>query len=697
MGDLGGDLVGYDLAGGVATITLNHPPLNALSHALRAGLLAALTRAEDDPAVGAIVIEAAGRSWPVGADIREFGHPPKAPGLPDLCARIEACPRPVIAVMHGTALGGGLELALATAYRVAQSALKVGLPEVTLGLLPGAGGTQRLPRLIGPEAALEMMLDGAQMGAEKALALGLIDLVVNENPGEAARRRAADHVSGKRPLATAAERTARGAMPAGRYLQAIEDARVEPRGAHEKAAPLIIDCVEAALLLPPAQGHARERAAFEDLMATAESRALRHAFLAERIAAKSFAAPANLPQIARVAIIGGGGIGASLAPMLLRKGMSVTIIETDATSLARSLTLIARAEEAAVALGDQTEAERESSWARLSGAHGAMNAAAAADLVIDATADDLARRAALLATLGGLLPHEAPILSVTRALDPVALAGATGDASLHASLYLREPVRRQTLLEVAAADEAGPAVMGAVAALARHLGWRVVRAGPIPGFIAPWLDSALADAADRCLGRGALPGEIDRACRQLGLVSGAYEAEDFYGPSHPLVLHRLRRAGVGEEPVAGDLRRWLVAEGRTGRRQGKGWHIYRADGSWQADPAIEAELSGERPRFRFLPEDLQRRLLAALANAGAWLLSEGRARRPAEVDAVAMAHGFPRWRGGPMRAADETGLLLLRDDLRRWADEAGDGFWTPAPIWDDLIREGRGFGDLDRD
>ncbi|MEZ5887379.1 MAG: enoyl-CoA hydratase-related protein [Paracoccaceae bacterium] len=697
MGELGGELVRYDLAGGVATITLDHPPLNALSHPLRAGILAALSAAEDDPDVGAIVIEAAGRSWPVGADIREFGQPPKAPGLPELCARIEACAKPVIAVMHGTALGGGLELALAAAYRVAQAALKVGLPEVTLGLLPGAGGTQRLPRLIGPEAALEMMLDGAQIGAEKALALGLIDLMVNENPGAAARRRAADHVNGKRPLATATERAARGGIAAGRYLQAIEDARVEPRGAHEKAAPLIIDCVEAALLLPPAQGHARERAAFEDLMATAESRALRHAFLAERIAAKSFSPPADLPPIARVAIIGGGGIGASLAPLLLRKGPSVTIIEADATRLARTLTLIARAEEAAVALGDQTEAEREASWARLSGAQGALNAAAAADLVIDATVDDLGQRAALLATLGGLMPHEAPILSVTRALDPLALAGATGDASLHASLYIREPVRRQTILEVAASPTASPAVLGAVAALARHLGWRVVRPGPVPGFIAPWLDSALADAADRCLARGALPGEIDRACKLLGLVSGAFEAEDFYGPTHPLVVHRLRRDGVGEDPLAADLRRWLVAEGRTGRRQGKGWHIYRADGSWQADPAIEAELAGERPRFRFLPDDLQRRLMAALANAGAWLLSEGRAHRPAEIDTVAMAHGFPRWRGGPMQAADEAGLLLLRDDLRKWADEAQDNFWTPAPIWDDLVREGRAFGDLNRD
>jgi 3-hydroxyacyl-CoA dehydrogenase len=687
--------VRYAVADGVATLTLCQPPLNTLGHALRSAIEAAFLRATADPAVKAIVLAAEGRSWPVGADIREFGRPPQPPGLPDLLARIEASDKPVIASLHGTALGGGLELALVASYRVSTSSLRTGLPEITLGLLPGAGGTQRLPRLVGADAALDMMLTGAPIGAEHALAIGLVDLVVGESPDEAAQRRALDHAAGRRPLPTTRERTLRTAQDAGRYLAAVEEVRAQPRAAHERAAVQIIDCVEAAILLPPDLGLAKERAAFLDLVASPQARALRHVFLSERRLARVLDPPAEPVELGRIAVVGGGGIGAGLATALIRKGVRVTLFETDATTLAAALTRIARAEEASVALGERTEAEREAAWARLSAGHGDPSAGlAGADLVIDCTGEDQDRRIAVLARIGGALADGVPILSVTNALDPQLLADASGDATLHASLYLREPVRRLALAEIALPAEAGERVVGAALALAQLLGWRYLRPGPRPGFLGPRLLSAYLDAADRCLAGGADPAEIDRAMLAFGMANGPFGLEDVIGLRGAELAHPVRRPDVAEDPTAAALRDWLATIGRTGRRASRGWHTSRGDGSSEADPIVHDQAAVMRPHVAAAATAIQRRIMGALANEGAWLLSEGRAHAPYEIDLAMLARGYPRWRGGPMQSADEAGLLLLRDDLRAWAEATGDAFWQPAPLWDDLIREGRTFGDL---
>ncbi len=687
------DLVRYECDRGVAVLTLAQPPLNMLGQPLRAALAAAFDRAAADPGVGAIILTAEGQSWPVGADIREFGRPAAPPLLPDVLLRIAGSAKPVIAALRGSVLGGGLELALVAAFRVAVSTVRLGLPEITLGLIPGAGGTQRLPRLVGADAALDLMLTGTPVTAERALQMGLIDLVVNENPEEAARRRALDHVSGRRPLATAGARAMRPQQDATRFFYAIEDARAFPRPARDRAARAVIDCVEAALLLPPALGLAKERAMFDDLAATPEARALRHMFFAERQAARTL--PAGQPLvISHVGVVGGGGIGTGLVTALLRKGLPVTLIEADAAALTQTLTRIARAEEAAVQLGERTEAEREAAWARLDARHGDHAALRAADLVIEATVEDQAARLSVLAQLGGVLPHDVPILSVTSALDPQTLADATGDPSLHASLYLTEPVRRVTLAELATAAEAGPVVIGAAQALARLMGWRLLRPGPEPGFLGRRLATSYRDAGDRCLAQGAHPIEVDQAARAYGLANGPFELADLFGPFHPQMLHAVRRDGVAENPVTQALRAWLVASDRLGRRAGAGWHNYRGDGSAGADPVVQAEANQERRHIRLAADQLARRLWAAMANEGAWMLLERRARRPFEVDLVAVANGYPRWRGGPMQTADEAGLLSVRNDLRSWADETGDAFWSPAPLWDDLIRNGRRFGDL---
>lgn len=712
---------GWQVTDGVAIVTLDNPPLNALGAGLRASIAEGIDRAMADPAIGAVVLRAAGRSWPVGADIREFGKPPVDPILPDLCTAIANAPKPVIAALHGAALGGGLELALAAAFRVAAADMTLGLPEVTLGILPGAGGTQRLPRLIGPKPALDMILTGTAIPADRAQQLGLVDLVAPAGAGpeavfSLALKLATGHVSGRRGLPAAGQRPMGGFADPAAALSVIEAARARRFASHERAAPRIIDCVEAALLLPPAQGLALERAAFLELVATPEARALRHAFLSERRGAKSLPAVAAKLKPAHVALAGGARMVAALAGPLLAGDVRVTLVGQDAPGLSRVLTRLAKAEETAVQRGDKTEAARRRDWDRVAARPGAADAALAAaaaehgpaDFLVDCgpvdeTADPGLRRVGLRALAAGL-GTATPILSVLPpegaagiAADPMILLDA--DRDRHAILALTAPLRRMALAEVAATDAAASGPPGAAMQfLARLLGWRTVRQGPVPGFLGPLLATALADAADRVMAMGAAPHEIDLALRQCGLPSGPFETADLAGPEDWLRRTPFRRAGVTEEPLAAEMRAALAAEGAQGRRAGRGWHLHPSSGPWKADPAVQARIDALRPRRRRLGAPAILRLVSAgLANAGAWALAEGRARQPSDIDIVALAQGFPRWRGGPMQHADEVGLLGLRDDLRGWAAAADDAFWQPAPLWSELIREGRRFGDLNAD
>lgn len=715
--------VGLEVANGVAVVTLNHPPLNTLGQELRAGIADAMDRALAAPDVDVILLRAVGRSWPVGADIREFAKPPVAPSLPDLCTAIAAAPKPVIAALHGSVLGGGLELALVAAYRIASADVRLGLPEVTLGILPGAGGTQRLPRLIGAAAALNMILSGTPVTAPEAHRLGLVDLVAPGGADGAATADAAfalalklaqSHVSGQRRLHTASARPMGGSADAGAYLDAVQAARARRFGPHERAAPRIIDCVESALLLPAAQGLTLERAAFLDLVATPEARALRHAFLSERRGAKSLSIRQDGPAPEHVALAGGCRIAAGLAGALLGAGLRVTLVGDDSAGLARVLTRLAKAEEAAVATGAKTEAARQAAWQRIAARPGDVPAALHAasqehgpvDLFVECgPADELAglapRRSALVAVTQGL-SAEAPILSV---LPPQGAAVLAGDALALATtdelrnrlaiLAMTAPYRKMALAEVALNDTAASGPAGAALQLfLRALDWRAVRQGPVAGFLGPRLATALSDAADRCLAAGAAPHEIDVALRQAGLSAGPFESADLAGPDDWLRRYPDRRADVTEAAIARQLREALLANGRTGRRSGRGWHDHPTTGPWKPDAEVIAMADNLRKRARIGGAGLWRRVLAGMANDAAWALAEGRARQPSDIDLVALAQGFPRWLGGPMQAADEAGLLGMRDDLRTWAGATGDAFWTPAPLWDELIREGRRFADL---
>lgn len=675
------DLVRYAVADGVAVLTMDNPPLNALGHGLREALAQAFDAAEADEGVAVICLMAAGRSWPVGADIREFGQPARRPTLPDLCQRIQTSQKPVIAALHGTALGGGLELALVAALRVAADDCEVGLPEVSLGLLPGAGGTQRLPRLIGAAPALELMLSGRRIGAKQALALGLVDRITNGSLLDMVLSLAAAHVSGRKPLPTAGQRLVTGQRDQATYLEAVGAARAIARPAHDRAAPRIIDCVEAAILLPESAGLAFERTAFEDLLLTPEARALRYAFLAERRGARSLPAlaPDATPVITRVSIVGGGAIGCALAARLAESSVPVTLIEADQTSLRRAQNRVTRSLQAAGAVGGIQLLSLSTSPA----------AASDADLVIEAANETQAVKQGVLNALAGVVAPDTPILSISCAIDPAQLAEAAGGQGRHATLWLCEPVRRAELVEMVAGTTPGPSVPAAQV-FARIMGWRLL--GQAHGPLAPIYLCGLRDLADRLVTAGMVPFAVDRAVRGHGLAIGPFEWRDIFGPDHVLSRLDFRRPGVDVRDALAD---WLRGQDRLGRRSGSGYHIYAdAAGKAAPDPEVEALLTRLRPSAARLPAEIADLMVAGLANTGAWALSDGRARCPSDFDLVAMAHGYPRWRGGPMRNADEVGALRLRAVLRAMA-EAGDPFWEPAPIWDELIKNGQGFGALD--
>jgi len=475
-----GSVVRPERLGAILVLVIDAPPVNALGHALRQALWDGLTLAEADPTVTAVVLAAEGRTFPAGADITEFGLAPRAPLLPELCDRIEGCLKPVVAALHGTALGGGLELALAARGRVMARGAQVGLPEVKLGLLPGAGGTQRLPRLVGAQAALDMMLDGGQVGAESALAMGLVDLVAEADVLIETAVALAE-VLAERPVPATRDRT-EGTRDPQAYAAAVAVAREMVGEAATEAPSRIIDCVEAALLLPFVQGLAFERAAFGDLVGSEAAIALRHGFLAERRAVKGFA-PVPLRA---VTVVGAGPEGADLALAALRAGLVVTLADADQDRLVPGLQRIAAASEAAVEGGQITAAARDDDWSRLIPALADDPGTGTADAVV-LTGDFVG---AEMPAIAAPKAAGAPVirLGVELILPPgrrlaEVLAGADG-AGVAATVALARRLGRLPVICQAASGVAGP-LSAALAAAAGHLAKRHGRAA-VEGALAAW-------------------------------------------------------------------------------------------------------------------------------------------------------------------------------------------------------------------
>jgi 3-hydroxyacyl-CoA dehydrogenase len=689
----------------IALVTIDNPPVNALGVAVRHGLLEAIAQADADASVHAVLITGVGKAFIAGADIREFGLPPQAPSLPDVCNAIEACGKPVVAAIHGPALGGGLEVAMAAHYRVATAASKLGLPEVQLGLLPGAGGTQRAPRLVGAQAALDLMLSGRHIGAQEALRMGLIDHVATSDDIQAegiahVRHLLAERAPTRRTRDASAALSDRAAQQA-----AIDAARAEvakKRGLFSPAK--IVDCVQAALHQSFEDGLRVERTLFEECLASPQRAGLIHAFFAEREVLKAPETKAAKPRaIEQVGVIGGGTMGAGIAVAMLDAGLRVTMIERDEQALSQGRARVEKVYDGLVAKGRLTAPGKADILARFASAtdYGALSQA---DLVVEAVFEDMAVKHAVFAELDKVCKPGAVLATNTSYLDVNEIAASVSRPQDVIGLHFFSPAHIMKLLEIVVPAKVSADVVATGFDLAKRLKKVPVRAGVCDGFIGNRILATYRTAADHMLEDGASPYDIDKMARAFGFAMGPYEVSDLAGGDIGWAT-RKRRAAT-RDPAARyvHIADRLCERGWFGQKTGRGWYRY-ADGARTGtpDPEVLAIIDEARREAgitapkAFTADELQRRYLAAMVNEGAKVVEEGIALRPLDVD-VTLVHGygFPRWRGGPMKYADVGGLRSILADIRAFAKE-DPLFWQPAPLLVKLAEEGQDFESLNKE
>ncbi|MDO5604747.1 MAG: 3-hydroxyacyl-CoA dehydrogenase NAD-binding domain-containing protein [Paracoccus sp. (in: a-proteobacteria)] len=683
-----------EIRGDTLILTIDNPPVNVISQPVRAGLLDACIKARagvDAGQIARVIVTGAGRSFVAGADAREFDGPALDPQLPDVLAALMALP--AIAAINGAALGGGYEIALACRLRIAAPDALIGLPEVTLGVVPGSGGTQRLARLIGLERAFPLVSTGTTLKARAALAEGLVD-ALNDDPLAAAL--AVDPASlgpaidDLPPPAPAPEAARAARANAGRRM----------RG---QIAPLrAIELMELAAELPPAEAMARERATFLELRAGAQARALRHVFFAERSTGGSPALKQVEPApVDHVLVAGGGTMGAAIAYALNNAGIKITLLEHDEAAATRARANVARLFDEAVSRGKLDPAEAARRQTETFGfIHGETAELPAVDMAIEAVFEDLAVKRALFTRLGRDLPAGTILATNTSYLDVNRISEVVPRPERFLGLHFFAPAHLMRLVEVIRAEHSAPRTLATAFALTRRLRKVAVEAGVCDGFIGNRILTHYRAAADVALLEGALPAEVDAAMVEFGMAMGPYETQDLSGLDIAYA-NRKRKRDAGETPRGRPVPvadRLVEDEGRLGRKTGSGWYDY-PDGRPVASDHVAAMIrtaSDEAgvARRAFGSEELSRRLALAMIAEAADIVDEGIAARPADVDLVLIhGYGFPRWRGGPMRLADEWGLPALLAEYEALAAADPVSWQVPALIRR-LVREGRSLSDL---
>ncbi|MGX9355674.1 3-hydroxyacyl-CoA dehydrogenase NAD-binding domain-containing protein [Roseobacteraceae bacterium S113] len=642
--------VQMSMEGAVAVVTIDNPPVNAAGYDVRAGLVAAVAETEADPAVRAVVLLCAGRTFVAGADVREFGQPPKAPHLPDVVLALEGAEKPRVAAIHGTALGGGLEIALGCHARVAQEGARMGLPEVNLGIIPGAGGTVRLPRLVAPDVALEMMAGGKPVSAARALEIGLVDAVVQGDLRGAAIAQA--QALADRALPTPlAMRAAAAVDPA---LWETECAKIAKRARGQASPVALCELVSETLALPGPEALARERAVFLELRDSDQARALRHIFFAERAAGKiAEIAELKVPAPTRIGVIGGGTMGAGIAAACLLAGRTVTMIERDGSALDQGQARVRKTLEGSAARGLITADAQADMLARFDGATD-YAVLAPAELVIEAVFEDMEVKRAVFAALDAVVAPEAVLASNTSYLDIAALASGTAHPARVIGLHFFSPAHIMKLMELVIPEGADPAAIARGAALGKALGKIVVPAGVCDGFIGNRIMAAYRRDCDVMLVEGARPSQIDGAMRAFGFPMGIYEMQDLAGLDIAWAMRKRQAATRDPGALYVRLADQLCEAGRFGRKAGRGWHLYPDGKTATPDPELEPMITAEAARLgleqrAFDDAAIMARILAVMQRVGGDILAEGIARKASDIDTV-MVHGyaFPRWRGGPM-------------------------------------------------
>ena len=696
----------YELHGAVAVISLNNPPVNGLGYATRKAVAEGIDRAEADAAVKAVVITGAGKAFSGGADIREFGSPKALaePNLHSLIAKVEACSKPVIAAIHTVCMGGGLELSLGCHYRVAAPGAKIALPEVKIGLLPGAGGTQRLPRALGVEPALNMIVSGEAVESQLlALVPGqkLFDKISSGDlMSEAldfAETVIARHADGS-PLPRVRDLKARHAEPDA-YFQFARN-MVAAQAKHFPAPVRCLEAVAASVYKPFDEGIKAEREGFVALMMTPESKALRHAFFAERATSKIPDVPEDTPrrEIKKVAVIGAGTMGGGISMNFLNAGIPVVILEMKQDALDRGLATIRKNYEGQVKKGKLKEDKYQQRMALLSTtlAYGDLKDA---DLIIEAVFEEMGVKEAVFKQLDEVAKPGAILASNTSTLDVDQIAAFTKRPQDVVGMHFFSPANVMKLLEVVRGKQTAKDVLATVMAVAKKIKKTAVVSGVCDGFIGNRMIERYSQQAGFLLDEGATPQQVDKAIEKFGFAMGPFRMGDLAGND---IGWAIRKRRYTEKPdmkysKTADL---LCEMGRFGQKTGAGWYDYQA-GKRDAIPSdvVNKMIEDHRKALGVTPrkisdEEIVQRLVFALVNEGAKILEEGIASKSGDIDMVYLTgYGFPIHRGGPMHYASEVGLFNVVQAMNRFAQNPMDdaNAWKPAPLLAKLAAEGKAF------
>lgn len=682
--------------GQIALIVINNPPVNAISQAVRAGLLNAITAANADANVLAMVIGCDGKTFIAGADVHEFNRPPMLPHLADVIGAIEDSSKPVIAAIHGNALGGGFEVALGCHYRLAAPASMVGLPEVTLGLLPGAGGTQRLPRLIGVPAALEMIVGGRPITAEKAVALGAIDEVTSGELLDAALAFASRVIDEKRGI----RRTSELLIHADASILFDEIEQDTVKKSRGQIAPLAcVQAIRGAVELSFANGLERERELFSTLKASSQSKGLRHAFFGERAVAKIPGLPTDTParNIRTAAVIGAGTMGGGIAMCFANAGIPVTLLDATQDALDRGVAMIEKNYAATVARGgiSAIEMNRRRSIITPSLDIGQI---CSADLIIEAVFEDIEVKKTTFGQIDRVAKPGAILATNTSYLDVANIATFTSRPQDVVGMHFFSPANVMRLLENVRTPQTSPDVLATVMQLGKKLGKVAVLVGGADGFVGNRMLAQRSREVIFLLEEGALPQQVDKVLIDFGFAMGPFAVADLAGLDIGW-RNRKSRAHLRQPGVRDcNLLDKVCALGRFGLKTNAGWYRYQPGSRVPLpDPLIErliVDHSTEHGvvRRQISEQEILERCLYSTINEAANILREGVAARAIDIDMVWLhGYGFPRYRGGPLFYADEIGVKNVLDAILKYADQFGADFWTPAPLIEEMVTAGTAF------
>ncbi|MEP2827864.1 3-hydroxyacyl-CoA dehydrogenase NAD-binding domain-containing protein [Parvibaculum sp.] len=687
------DVTTLEKEGGIAVVTLNSPPVNALSAPVREGINNGIKAALEDSDVKAIVLICEGRTFIAGADITEFGKAPKGPSLFDAQAMIENASKPVVAAIHGTALGGGLEVALTCHYRVAVPSAKCGLPEVNLGLLPGAGGTQRLPRIVGPEKALEMVTSGQHVGAKQCLEMGLVDDLAEEGKlREGAVAFANKIVAEKRPLNKVRDLNDKVEAARGKPEIFEKFRKSIARKTRGFLAPEYnIQCIEAAVNLPFDEGIKVEQKLFRELITGTQSAAQRHVFFAERQVWKLPDVPKETPIIPvnKVGIIGAGTMGGGIAMNFLTTGIPVTIVETKQEALDRGIATIRKNYENSAKKGRFSMEEVEKRMGLLTGSLD-MNDLADCDLVIEAVFENMDVKKEVFAKLDAIVKQGAILATNTSALNIDEIATAVKRPEAVIGLHFFSPANVMRLLEVVRADKTSKSVIATSMQLAKKIGKIAALVGVCPGFVGNRILAQRQREAQKLIMEGAMPWDVDRVLYDFGLPMGPFAMSDLAGLD----------IGWNKEKSKGEtLRDRLCEMDRRGQKTGAGYYDYDENRNAKPSPVVEKmilDYAAEKGinRRKISDDEILERCIYPMINEGAKILEEGKAIRASDIDIVWInGYGFPVYRGGPMFYGDTVGADKVLAKMKEFQAQMGDDF-KPAALLEKIVAEGKKFSDF---